>query len=196
MKKFFASPFHAATLVSPAVFAVFCLFLAVAASAEPVSGPEPGTAVAPLPVFAVTGSAAQKALDYAEQRGDKPTVYVFISQEKWGRPAARFLRELNQKLRENAADAEVAVVWLTSDVDAAKAYLPKAQLSLQLADTALMVFQGVVAGPEGWAINDRADLTAIVACKGKVAARFGFVSVNETVVPEVLTELKKAAEAK
>jgi hypothetical protein len=126
---------RATLLISPAVFAIFGLYLASAAGADPVSGPEPGTAVAALPVFAATGSAADKELNYAEQRGDKPTVYVFIAQERWGRPAARFLRELDQKLRENAADSEIVVVWLTGDVEAAKAYLPKAQMSLRMADT-------------------------------------------------------------
>jgi hypothetical protein len=196
MKNAFQLPACAVLLVSAAVVSMFGLGLAATAAADPISGPEPGSAVAALPVFAATGSAAEKELDYAQQRGDKPTVYVFILQDRWGRPAARFLCELDQKLRENAADSEVVVVWLTGDVDAAKAYLPKAQMSLRMTDTALTVFQGAVAGPEGWAINDQADLTAVVANKGKVAARFGFVSVNETVVPDVLAELKKATEAK
>lgn len=196
MKSFSNLRSSTAVFGSRLVMAIMILGLAVSAQAEAISGPEQGSEVAPLPVFATTGAAADRELDYAERRGDKPTVYVFISQERWGRPAARFLRELDQKLREHAADAEVVVVWLSGDPEAAKAYLPKAQMSLRLTDTALTVFQGVVAGPEGWAINDQADLTAVVANNRKVAARFGFVSVNETVVPEVLAELKKAAETK
>ena len=74
-----------------------------------------------------------------------------------------------------------------------KAYLPKVQMSLRMTDTALTVFQGDIAGPDGWAINDQADLTAVVANQGKVTARFGFVSVEtRPSCPTYLAELKKA----
>jgi hypothetical protein len=39
-------------------------------------------------------------------------------------------------------------------------------------------------------------VTAIVAGKGKVAASFGYRSINDTDVPEVRAALKKAAEEK
>ena len=169
------------------------LFLPTRAAADVDSGPEIGSEVATLPVDAITGEAADQSVDYKDRRGKRPTIYAFIPQEKWGRPAARFLRELDQKIRATAEDSELVVVWLTEDVQAAKDYLPKAQMSLRLTDTALTVFDGPLAGPNDWAIHDEADLTAVVVNNGKVFACFGFVSVNETVVDDVLAELKKSA---
>ena len=51
-------------------------------------------------------------------------------------------------------------------------------------------------GPKGWDLNDQARLTAVVVNKQSVAARFGFVSINETDVPAVRDALKKALEKK
>lgn len=162
--------------------------------ADVESGPEIGSEVASLPVDAITGEVAEQSVDYKDQRGKHPTIYAFIPQEKWSRPTARFLRELDQKLRDTAAESQVVVVWLTEDVQGAKEYLPRAQMSLRLVDTALTVFDGPAAGPDDWAIHDDADLTAVVVNDGKVFASFGFVSVNETVVDDVLAELKKSVE--
>ena len=41
-------------------------------------------------------------------------------------------------------------------------------------------------------MNPDARLTAVVANKGKVAATFGYQSINETEVPRVKEALKKA----
>ena len=51
---------------------------------------------------------------------------------------------------------------------------------------------GETAGPKDWAINPDAHLTAVVAHKGRVVKSFGYMSLNETNVPEVLQALKKA----
>ena len=79
--------------------------------------------------------------------------------------------------------------WLTDDADKAKEYLPKAQMSLKLERTTFAVHPGDKNGPTGWAVNNDAHLTAVVAVKGQVAASLGYRSVNETDVPAVLKKL-------
>lgn len=155
-----------------------------------LSGPEVGKPAPALNVFAVTGPSAGGEIDYSDQRKDKPTIYVFIQADKWDRPMARFLRDLDQAMLKAGQDSYIVAVWLTDDQDKTKQYLPVAQQSLQLGSTALTQFRGDKAGPEAWKIHSGAYLTAIVVAKGKVAANFAYRSINETVVPEVQQALK------
>src|SRR5262249_2906562 len=62
---------------------------------EVVSGPDRGSKVPTLKVFDATGPAQGKDVDYATERKGKPTIYVFIQADKWDRPMARFLKELD-----------------------------------------------------------------------------------------------------
>jgi hypothetical protein len=146
----------------------------------------------PLKVFDATGPRKGEEIDYAAERGDKPTVYVFVRAEKWDRPMARFLKKLDDAVQRDGEDGYVVAVWLTDDVAKTKAYLPVAQQSLQFQGTALTCFTGEGAGPKDWGINADAHLTAVVAGKGKVAKTFGYLSVNETDVPAVAEALKGA----
>jgi hypothetical protein len=161
-------------------------------SQDVVSGPQRGGKVPALKVFDATGPNQGKAIDYAAERKDKSTVYVFIQADKWSRPMARFLKEMDKGLQKEGENIAVIAVWLTEDIRKTKQYLPLAQQSLQFQTTALTCFEGEKAGPKDWNINADAHATAIVANKGKVAAVFGYVSLNETDAPAVLKALKKA----
>ena len=156
------------------------------ARADVASGPKEGDKVATLMVYAVTGEPKDKEVDYAGLLKDKPTVYVFVSAKDFGRPMFRFLKKLDEDLGD---DGLVVAVWLTDDADKSKEYLPK--ISQYFKGSALTVFGGTT-GPKDWAINPDAHLTAVVAHKGKVVKSFGYMSLNETDVPEVVETLKKA----
>jgi hypothetical protein len=160
--------------------------------ADVASGPPVGGKVAPLKVFDVTGKHKDKEVDYAAERKDQPTVYVFI--HEWNRPVARFLRTLDEAIKQDFDKAYQVAVWLSEQPEQTKEYLPKAQQSLKLESTALTVFQGEKRGPDGWGINDMAHVTVVVVVKNKVAATFGLVSVNETDARPVRMALKKAIE--
>jgi hypothetical protein len=165
-------------------------------SQDVASGPPKGGKVPALKVFDATGPHADKDVDYAAKRGMKPTVYVFVRADRWDRPMARFLKKLDQAVGKEARDAYVVAVWLTENPKKTKEYLPVAQGSLQLEATALTCFTGKGADPRGWNINADAHLTAVVANKQKVAAVFGYRSINETDVPAVRTALTKARKRK
>ena len=175
-----------------AIVAIFAAMLPGFVRADVDSGPAVGTAVSALKVSVVTGDRAGKELDYAADRGAKPTVYVFVPHEKFDRPIARFLRELEKSVKEAGDDVTMVTVFLTDDEAKTKEHLPKIQMSLQFTVNAMAVFPSAKNGPEGWAVNTDAHLTAVVVQSGKVAAKFGYRSVNETAVPEVATALKKA----
>lgn len=176
------------------VVLVVVLMIASRAWADVESGPAVGAAVPALVALGITGDVSAKEIDFVAERAQKPTLYVFIPAERWGRPPARLLRELDKQMADAGGDAYLVAVWLTDDVEAAKEYLPKAQTSLKLTRSSLTVFPGDKAGPADWAVNSKADVTVVVAAKGKVAARFGFVSANETVAEQVATAWKAAVE--
>lgn len=181
---------------------ILCLLVMLAvvstvrADSDVVSGPIVGEKVGPLTVFAVTGKHENKQLDYVADRKDKPTVYVFIQADRWSRPMARFLRGLDGKVKGTSEDAYVVAVWLTDDHDKTRNYLPRADRALKLNDTALTYYPKEKAGPGAWGINADAGLTAVVVNAGQATATFGYVSINETVVPDVVNALKEALKKK
>jgi hypothetical protein len=166
--------------------AVVTVLGAALAHAEVASGPKEGDKVAPLKVYAVTGDPKDKDVDYTDLRKDKPTVYVFVSAKDFDRPMFRYVKKLDEDLGDQAL---LVAVWLTDDADQSKEYLPK--ISQNFKGAALTVFGGT-AGPKDWGINNDARLTAVVVHKGKVVKSFGYMSLNETDVPDVVEALKKA----
>jgi len=168
------------------------VLLPQAAWAAVESGPAGGEAVAKLPVQQLNANRFEPT-DAVSAAAEKGAVYLFVQAERWDRPMARFMKMLDEKLPDFDASASATAVWLTRDVDGARQYLPRAADSLRMSKTSLSVYDGDVTGPEGWGINPDAFLTVVVAHKGKVVKSFGFVSVNETDVPEVGEVLKRAA---
>ena len=173
----------------------FLAALAIAAPARAqdlASGPEKGAKVPALKVRDLTGLHKDKDVDYAAERKDKPTVYLFIQADKFSRPMARFMKEFDKLVQKDFEGAYVVAVWLTGDVEKAKEHLPRIQQSVQFEATALTVHDGDKAGPKDWNVNGDAHLTAVVAGKGKVTATFGYESINDTDVPKVKEALEKA----
>src|SRR5438128_2143481 len=99
--------------------------------AQVTSGPSAESKVEALKAVAATGDSAGKEVDFAAERQEKPTIFVFVQADKWDRPVARFLRTLDQDLAKSRNDVQIVAVWLTDDVEQSKAYLPKAQDSLK-----------------------------------------------------------------
>jgi hypothetical protein len=172
---------------------VALLVLAQAARADVDSGPTPGEKVPPLKVLSVVGDDENKEIDASGKREDKPTVYLFVRQDRWTRPVGRTMKILDQEVEKLGGEAKAIAVWLTDDKEKTKEYLPKVQQSLDFDVTTMALHPDLATGPEGWGINSDADLTVVVAAEKKVAARFGFVSPNEKVVREVLAALKKVS---
>lgn len=175
------------------------LFLVVNASpsfGQYESGPEAGAKIGPFSVYAATGEFAEKTVDFVTERKDLPTVYLFVQNVHWSRPVARFIRGLDAELEkgvEGATGIAAVGIWLADDPAPLKDHLPRVQMSIDLKKTALTVFEGPKAGPEGWSINDMAHLTVVIARKGKVVKSLGFESVNETNVAAVVDLIRSGS---
>jgi hypothetical protein len=162
------------------------------------SGPKAGEKVPELKVFGVVGAVEGKEVDFAKERKDAPTIYIFVNAEEGGlpvggRPAARFMKVLDEKIGDASNKAAIVAVWLGEKAfEKHKEYLPKINMSLKFEKTSLAAFDGNKSGPNNWAVNSDTHLTVVVANKGKVVKSFAFTSVNETDVRAVLKELKDA----
>ncbi|MBA4191246.1 MAG: hypothetical protein C0467_24965 [Planctomycetaceae bacterium] len=177
------------------------LLLTPAARADVESGPKAGEKVPALKAFGVVGTVEGKEADFAADRKDAPTIYLFVKAEEGGlpvggRPLGRFMKVLDTEVGKLDGVAIVAV-WLGDKAfDKHKEYLPKINMSLKFEKTSLAAFDGEKSGPNNWGVNSDAHLTVVVVNKGKVVKSFAYESVNETDVKPVLAELKKATENK
>src|SRR5438105_1229789 len=78
--------------------------LVPAARADVESGPKAGEKVPALKAYGVVGSVENKEADFAADRKDAPTIYVFVAAEPGGlpvggRPAARFMKTSTSRWR-------------------------------------------------------------------------------------------------
>jgi hypothetical protein len=158
------------------------------------SGPDKSVKVPALKVFDATGINKDKDVDYAAERKDKPTIYLLVRADKFDRPMNRFMKGLDGVVKKESENAYIVAIWLTDDIDKAKERLPVVQQSVQYENTALTIFTGGKDGPKDWNANADAHLTVVLANKGKVAATFGYQSVNETDVKAVRAAFKKSLE--
>jgi hypothetical protein len=167
------------------------LLVAIGASASGLadgvkSGPANGETVRALPVYLVTGDAASRTVDLAAERGKQPTVYLFIRADAWGRPMARVLRGLDEKLAVAPPQAEVIAVWVGGNAAEAKETLPRARLALNLKATRYAVDETGAEGPEGWRVSSAADVTAVATRDGRVVASLGFTGVDGSEAARIL----------
>lgn len=174
---------------TPLTLAANAVVLCVTTLAYAESGPAAKADVPALKVDAVAGLVTGETKDFAAERKDKPTIYAFVQADKFDRPIGRFLKVLDQELGKDRTDVQVIAVWLTDDVEKSKAYLPRAQMSINLTQTVWSVYTGDKSGPAGWNIDVAASVTAVVADGDKVVESFDYISVNDTVVPDVLKVL-------
>lgn len=163
---------------------------------EVASGPAVGEKLAPFKAHVLGEGGNFSEADIVTDRGDKPTIYAFVRADRWDRPQARFLKNLDGVMEKHSAEAVCVVVWLTANIDESKEYLPRMNQSLQFQRSRLTVFSGDATGPEGWGINGDAFVTVVVAAGGKSAATMGLVSTNEGDVPKVEEALGKAVRSK
>jgi hypothetical protein len=156
------------------------------------SGLKAGEKVPELKAFGLVGDIKEKSADFAKERGELPTVYLFVNNAKFDRPMAQYFRELDRKVGDAAEKSQIVIVWIGGDLENHKTRLPYIHGIFKLDRTSIAAYEGEAPGPNGWGLNADAHLTTIVAHKGKVIKSFAYESVNETAVPKVLDELKKA----
>jgi hypothetical protein len=155
------------------------------------SGPPVGKSIPALMVQPVKDGRAADAVDITKEHAEPVTVYMFLSADRFDRPVARVVKGLDaavQKVQVQQPTAALVLVWVAPDANAAATRIGQIQGSLQLSGE-WTIFTGG-SSPDGWALSDKAAITVVVTNKEKVTARFGYDSVNETVLPDIEKSLK------
>jgi len=178
-----------------AVLAMLCGGFTMA-YADVASGPDVGKPLSPLKVRVVQEGQAGEPRDVLADHQEHPTVYLFLSAEKFDRPGAKYLRGVDeqiQKLQKRDPLAGLVIVWLTPDPEAGIKRVSGIQGSLRLLAGQWTVFAGE-AGPEGWGINEQATITTVISRGRDVGARMGYDVVDDADLPAFEAALKKVVD--
>ena len=176
-------------LLNPLIQLTLAIAFTTISSTAPADEPKSAAVPALNAVVCVGDDAGQKT-DLTKARDKSPTIYMFIQGDKWDRPIARLLRELDTKVKDEVSDGRVIAVWLSNnEVDRYKEHLPRVQQSLKLAMTTYAVWPGDPFGPAAWNINRDDHVTVVTTRDGKIRGRHTFQSTNEGDAPKILADL-------
>jgi len=179
-------------MIRTALIGLVLVLVVSVSRADVESGPKAGEKIAELKVTNVVGEFEGKEVDFAKERKDAPTVYIFVNADKFDRPMARLMKVLDGKIAGIDEKAHVVIVWIGGEEDAVKKRLPAINMSLKFEKSSMSMYTADKTGPNGWGLNTDAHLTVVVANKAKVAKSFAYSTVNETDEKAVSEALKKA----
>lgn len=155
------------TLVTSAMFAG-ALFAAEALK----SGLQPGDAPPAYNVKDCTGPSEGKSLCYRCKFGDRPVVNIFA--REMTPEVVALVKQIDDVVGKNEEKKMAAfVTLLTNDPDKDEAKLKEIAKKEGLKNVPLTVFDGV-AGPDGYKIAEKADLTVTMWVESKVEASHAF----------------------
>ena len=149
-----------------------------------------GANLPPLKVHVIKEDSSEEK-DLTKDRPERKTVYLFLPGDRFDRPAARFLRSLDQDLVKKKEFTDIVVVWQAKELEPAQKRLPLIQKSLQLGQTTWSAFVAENPNPEGWAINPDDIATLVIADGAKVMFSKGYKVLNEKDLEPVLKVLGK-----
>ena len=148
------------------------------ASADLVSGPQPGERVGAFTVTKVAGNANDgvaegKSLCYRCKMGNRPVVMIFARTAD--ESLAELIDELEEELKEHEADKLTGFVnMIGSDAESLKVAAAKFVKDNGIERVAFVVPEDAQNGPDNLKIAPEADLTVVCYKGGKVMASHAF----------------------
>jgi len=154
-------------------FVASAMFAGALFAAELKSGLQPGDAPPAYNVTDATGPSEGKKLCYRCKYGGRPVVNIFA--REMTPEVVALVKEINEVVGKNEEKKMAAFVTvLTNDPDKEDAKLKAiAKKEGGLKNVPLTVFDGV-AGPDGYKIAEKADLTVTMWVESKVEASHAF----------------------
>ena len=158
--------------------AALAVMAAGVASADLVSGPQPGERVGAFTVTKVAGNANDgvaegKSLCYRCKMGNRPVVMIFARTAD--ESLAELIDELEEELKEHESDKLTGFVnMIGSDAESLKAAAAKFVKDNGIQRVAFVVPEAAENGPDNLKIAPEADLTVVCYKGGKVMASHAF----------------------
>jgi hypothetical protein len=148
------------------------MFAGALFAAELKSGLQPGEAPPAYNVKDCSGPSEGKSLCYRCKFGDRPVVNIFA--REMTPEVVALVKEIDAVVGKNADKKMAAFVTLLSnDPDKDEAKLKEIATKHGLKNVPLTVFDGV-AGPDGYKIDEKADLTVMMWVDSKVKVNHAF----------------------
>lgn len=161
---------------------------------EIVAGPELNKPIPSLKTLQIVGDHADKEIDWKETAKTNYMLIVFVRSDKWDRPVARVLKQLDDALvaaRKDLPDAHIVIVWVSKDGERAKEYLPKVQQSLKMQVSSWNHFNGEVYDASGWQLSGDGALNIVLVNDNKAVWGRAFSTMQESITRQVMAELKR-----
>jgi hypothetical protein len=157
------------------------------------SGPQVGDKLGDFKAHGFSGPAAGKEFKVIETAKGGPTLIVFMhapSDVGITRPGLQFLRPVDKYAADNAKLA-THIVWVTGDKDKTEGFLKRAENSLNLQSPISICLDGGKDGPAAYGLNDKVQITVLIAKDNKVVANFALTDPNATDAKKVIAATAK-----
>jgi hypothetical protein len=173
---------------------MFALTLLLAfASGDFPSGPAVGDKLPDFKAHAFFGPDAGKEIKLHEKTKGGPTLVIFMhapGEVAITRPGFQFLKPVDKYASEQATLA-TQIVWVTGDKEKIEGYLKRAENSLSLKSPVSICLEGGKDGPESYGLNDKVQITVLVAKENKVVANFALADPNGKDSAKVIAAIAK-----
>ena len=157
------------------------------------SGPQVGDKLGEFKAHAFSGPDAGKELKVIEKAKGNPTLIIFMhAQSEVGitRPGLQFLRPVDKYAADNA-NLATQIVWVTGDKEKTEVFLKRAENSLNLQSPVSICLDGGKDGPAAYGLNDKVQITVLVAKGNKVVANFALSDPNGNDSKKVIAAMAK-----
>jgi hypothetical protein len=157
------------------------------------SGPQVGDKLGEFKAHAFSGPDAGKELKVIEKTKGDPALIIFMhAQSEVGitRPGLQFLRPVDKYAADNAKLA-THIVWVTGDKEKTEGFLKRAENSLNLQSPVSICLDGGKYGPAAYGLNDKVQITVLVAKGNKVVANFALSDPNGNDSKKVIAALAR-----
>lgn len=169
------------------------LILTVHQENDIVAGPELYKPIPSLKTLQIVGDQADKEINWNETAKTKPHIIAFVRSDKWDRPVARVLKQLDDALitvRKDIPDVHLGIIWVSKDIERAKEYLPKVQQSIKLQASSWNHFNGEIYDTTGWQLSGDGALNIVIVKENKAAWGRSFSTMEESIVRKTISALK------
>lgn len=170
------------------------LFLSLVLHAgEFPSGPQVGDKLPDFKAHAFFGpDAGKEFMVHAKTKGG-PTLLIFMhapGDAAITRPGFQFLKPVDKYASENDKLA-TQIVWVTGDKDKIENFLKRAENSLSLKSPISICLEGGKDGPATYGLNDKVQITVLVAKENKVINNFALTDPNAKDASKVIAAIAK-----
>lgn len=157
------------------------------------SGPAVGDKLPDFKSHAYSGGDAGKEFQLHDKIKGKPTLLIFMhgpSDVGITRPGLQLLKSVDKYAgeQENLASH---VVWISGDKDKTEGFLKRAENALTLKSPISICLEGGKDGPATYGLNDKVQITVLVAKDNKVVANFALSDPNAKDSTKVIAAIAK-----